>query len=111
MSVIDDDYFLMANLRPNTTGLPMVIWVSERGFASHSARIKVCQIHGSRISPGELAVVTVQPKRLIYGHLSNDDLVAVGKWIDLNRDTILDYWHGRIDTAELISRLRRLDES
>lgn len=38
--VTDDDLFLMANLRPTDTGLPMVVWVGERGNAQHDAQIR-----------------------------------------------------------------------
>jgi len=32
------DFFLMANLRPATTALSMVVRVSERGLARHDPR-------------------------------------------------------------------------
>ena len=59
--ITDDDLFLMANLRPDETGLPMVIWVSERGNARHDARVKVSQAHGSRIDPNNTASVAIRP--------------------------------------------------
>ncbi len=43
----EPDFFAMANLFPASTGLPMVIWVSERGHTRHDVRIKVCQTHGT----------------------------------------------------------------
>jgi hypothetical protein len=57
----DLDFYLMANLRPATTGLPMVVWVSERGNALHDVRIKVSTTRGSRIQPTSLATVAVRP--------------------------------------------------
>jgi hypothetical protein len=33
MSEAEDDSYLMANLPPRLTGLPMIVWVSERGNA------------------------------------------------------------------------------
>src|SRR5207248_11731801 len=45
----EDDAYTMANLRPAFTGLPMVVWVSERGNAQHDVRVKVCCIHGDKI--------------------------------------------------------------
>ena len=45
-----EDLFIMANLRPKTTGLPMVIWVSERCNAKHGARIKVSISQGDKIN-------------------------------------------------------------
>ena len=32
MSEAEDDFFEMANLFPADTGLPMVVWASERGL-------------------------------------------------------------------------------
>jgi hypothetical protein len=104
-----EDFFEMANLYPQTTGLPMVVWASERGRARHDARVKVNQSHGARMLPGNLATVAVRPMpRLVAGQLSADDLQAVGAWIKLNESALLDYWDYRIDTAELIHRLQRL---
>ena len=49
-----DDLYLMANLPPRLTGLPMVVWLLERGRARHDARIKVSRTRGSvdRAEPG-----------------------------------------------------------
>jgi hypothetical protein len=105
----EEDFFLMANLRPAETGLPMVVWVSERGNARHDLRIKVSQTHGVRIDPTNTATVAVRPTaRLIAGRLSPADLQAVARWVQLNRDAILDYWDSTISTAELLQRLQPL---
>ena len=37
----EDDFYFMANLFPATTGLPFVVWISERGGARHDIRVKV----------------------------------------------------------------------
>ncbi len=34
-----DELFEMANLYPDTTGLPMTVWVSPRGNARHDIRV------------------------------------------------------------------------
>ena len=108
MSDADDALFEMANLFPATTGLPMVIWASERGRARHDVRIKVSQARGVRMLPGDLATVAVRPvPRLVDGRLSVADLQAVGDWIRLNEAALVAYWEYRIDTAEFIGRLRR----
>jgi len=105
--LIEDDLFLMANLRPGDTGLPMVVWVSERGSARHDARIKVSQAHGSRIDPGNTATVAIRPSpHLIAGTLSAADQRAIAAWIALNEAALLDYWNSQISTVELIGRLR-----
>ena len=109
----DLDFYLMANLRPATTGLPMVIWVSERGNARHDVRIKVSAIHGSHIQPTNLATVAVRPTpHLVVGQaLSPTDQQVVFRWVALNETALVDYWEGRIDTAELLQRLQGLPSS
>src|SRR5947209_3348393 len=105
----DDDLFLMANLRPADTGLPMVVWVSERGNARHAARIKVSQAHGPRIDPGNTATVGLRPSpHLVDGTLSAADRRAVAGWIALNEAALIEYWDSQISTVELVQRLRRL---
>jgi hypothetical protein len=107
--LIEDDLFLMANLRPADTGLPMVVWVSERGSTRHDARIKVSQAHGPRIDPSNTATVAIRPSpHLIAGTLSAADLRAVAAWITLNEAALIDYWNSQISTVELIQRLRSI---
>jgi len=109
MSEAEDDFFEMANLFPADTGLPMVVWASERGHSRYDVRLKVNQSHGTRMLPGNLALVAVRPaSRLIAGNLSPADLSAVSDWIRLNEVTLVDYWEYRISTAQLILQLRRL---
>jgi hypothetical protein len=103
------DLFEMANLSPALTGLPMVVWVSERGRARHDVRIEVHMAHGRQMSIGNTATVAVRPTpRLIAGQLSAADVQAVSEWIRLNEAALVDYWDGRIYTDELIQRLQRL---
>jgi hypothetical protein len=107
----EDDPYTMANLRPARTGLPMVVWVSERGNAQHDVRVKVCCVHGDKIQYNNTANVGVRPQpHLIFpGKLSPSDLQAVSRWITLNADPIIAYWDGVIDTFELMQRLRPLN--
>jgi hypothetical protein len=106
MSEAEDDDYLMANLPPRLTGLPMIVWVSERGNARHDVRIKVNPTHGLRVDPN-LATVAVRPvPSLVAGRLAAADLTAVSDWIRRNESVILDYWEGRIYTDELLARLQ-----
>ena len=108
MDDLDTDFFLMANLRPKTTGLPMVVWVSERGNARHEVRVEVALQHGDRIDPTHTAVFGVRPSPgLISGCLSAADQRVVCDWITLNEAAIIEYWDGVIDIAKLLGRLKR----
>jgi hypothetical protein len=67
----DRDIFEMANLYPETTGLPMTVWVSPRGTARHDVQIKVNMTHGDQMHIANTAVVGVRPRpRVVTGRLS-----------------------------------------
>ena len=112
VSAVDDeeDFFDMANLSPELTGLPMVVWVSQRGRAQHAARVKVSLINGRRMIPEQTISVSVSPEVEIVagGQLPQRELDAVRGWIEANRQAILDYWDGNLFTDELLGRLVRV---
>jgi hypothetical protein len=104
-----EDLFEMANLYPDTTGLPMTVWISPRGNARHDVRIKVNMTHGNQINITNTAVVAVRPTpRVITGQLSANDTQAVFAWVKLNQDALVAYREGRIDTARVIHALKPL---
>ena len=104
-----EDLFEMANLYPDTTGLPMTVWVSPRGNARHDVRVKVNVTHGSQMNIANTAVVAVRPApRVLAGELTPQDAQAVAAWITLNADTLIAYWEGRIDTAKMVQALKAL---
>jgi hypothetical protein len=105
----DRDLFEMANLYPDTTGLPMTVWVSPRGKARHDVRVKVNMTHGNQMNIADTAVVGVRPTlRVIAGELSPADTQAVFRWVALNTDVLVAYWGGQIDTARMIHALKPL---
>jgi hypothetical protein len=104
-----EDLFEMANLFPETTGLPMTVWVSPRGNARHDVRVKVNMTHGNQMNAANTAVVAVRPTpRVIAGHLATDDERAVFQWVSLNQPALVAYWDGQIDTIQLGHLLRPL---
>ena len=106
------ELFEMANLYPDTTGLPMTVWVSPRGRARHDVRVKVNRTHGDQMDISNTAVVGLRPTpRVITGRLSPQDAQAVFEWLALNAGALVAYWEGRIDTARMIHALRRLPSS
>jgi methionine synthase II (cobalamin-independent) len=79
----------------------MVVWVGPSYGAPHDARIKVMQVHGTRMDSGSLADVALRPRpHVAAGHLTAADLQAVSQWIALNETAILDHWNGLTDGAE-----------
>ncbi len=102
-----EELFEMANFYPDTTGLPMTVWVSPRGNARHDVRVKVNMTHGNQVSIANAATVGVRPTpRLIAGYLPPEDLQAVFEWVVLNTDVLVAYWDGSLDTARMIYALK-----
>jgi hypothetical protein len=91
--------FEMANLRPERTGLPFVVFISQRGGARHDVRVKIAR--GAKVRPSEMVTVAVRPNvRVIRGALDPDDLSRLTEWIELNRDVLVGYWNGDIEYTE-----------
>jgi hypothetical protein len=106
----EDEGFWMANLPPRATGLPMVVFVSQRGNARHAIRIKVSLTHGNHMDPGNTVPVGVYPTphEIIPGRLSRADRDAVFQWIALNEAVLLNYWENKIFTDEMLAQVRPL---
>jgi hypothetical protein len=72
-------------------------------------RVRVNITDGDQTDITNTAVVVVRPTpRVIAGQLSPGDAQAVFQWISLNRDALVAYWEGQIDTAELCQMLKPL---
>ena len=101
----EDAPFEMANLRPETTGLPFVVWISQRGSAKHDVRIKLSKT--PRAGP-DWMTITVRPEvRDISGQLPAAELLLVRRWIELNRDALVQFWDGDIAYTEDVLPLIR----
>ncbi len=103
----DEDFFSMANLSPRITGLPMVVWVSQRGGARHDPCVKISLEHGHRMRADRTCSVSVRPTvDIVAGPaLPSEDVALVRTWIERNRQVLVDYWEERIATDELLERL------
>ena len=97
--------FGMANLRQRTTGLPFIVFISQRDGASHGARVKVSQ--GPKVRPDQMGTYSISP----FDHkgglkLSSNDEARLKEWIDANLQVLKEYWDGDIDyTEDVIERL------
>ncbi len=102
--------FEMANLRPERTGLPFVVFISQRGGARHDVRVKLARAAKARSS--EMITVAVQPTpRILRGKLTAREFDLVRRWIALNEDVLVDYWNGMIGyTEDALSALRPLSD-
>ena len=89
----------MANLRRERTGLPFVVFISQRGGARHDVRVKVAR--GAKVRPSEMVTVAIRPRvRVIRGRLDPQDLALLEQWISRNVETLIKYWDGDIEYTE-----------
>jgi hypothetical protein len=97
----EDDFFFMSNLPPSFTGLPFLVWISQRGFARHDIRVKVTRSH--KVKPGEFITVSVRPTvKVLRGELRPAELKLLCKWIKLNQETLIKFWEGDIETTPAV---------
>ena len=39
---------------------------------------------------------------------SESDIEQIKRWIEMNRETLLKYWSGDIDTSDLVAKLQKI---
>lgn len=108
IDTFDEDLYLMANVHPKRSGLPFVVYISEKQ-GQHDVRVKVAS--GAKASDF-VASVGLRPKiEIVAGDLSSADFELLRRWIELNRDVIIGYWDRTIeDTADAIAALKPLPQ-
>jgi hypothetical protein len=106
-----DSMFEMANFGTKTTGLPMIVWVSEKR-ASHGPRIKVSRSYNHKVLIGDTFSVSISDTPEIVagdtGDIKSIDVRKVYDWVVLNKETLLEYWNSDILTDELISKIKNI---
>jgi len=116
LDTLAEDWAAMKRL-PHQTGLPMAVWVTENDGYRHDVRVKVAVRHGTGTSwYWDSVSVGVRPAlhlpavaRSRRGEpLSAADLAQARRWIELNRDVIIDFWDQVITPDEAAARLQRL---
>jgi len=101
------DLFEMANLWPENTNLPVVVWVSEKGKSKHGPRVKV-MTHTGKMNIKDTVSITISSQPILIGKLDSKILKAVSKWIILNKQNLLNYWNEEISTNIMINKLKKL---
>jgi hypothetical protein len=99
----------IANLWPERTGLPFVVFISQRSGARHDVRVKVARV--PRVRPSEMVTVALRPSvRVARGRLHPHDLAVLRQWIELNEQVLIDYWNGVIGyTEDALNPLRPIE--
>ncbi len=102
---MSDAPFELANLSPNATGLPLVVFVRQQGDLRDKLYIEVSPL--PRYNPAEAITVTLESPPRALGSIASTDLHRVSQWIELNRVVIEGYWSGDIEyTEDMMSQIK-----
>jgi hypothetical protein len=100
----------MANIEPEISGLPNLwIYVSTKGNAKHSCRVKVSNIRGRFAEDNCFSVSVETIPRHVAGtnKLKRSELKQVKVWIRMNYHTLIKLWEhpDNYGTLQLVSDL------
>jgi hypothetical protein len=101
-----EDGFDLAILPSRETGLPFVVFILQDIGIIPEVRIEIARSH--RVLRSETVKVAIRPTvRLKDGYLDTHELALLTRWVDLNRDTLIRYWDGEIEsTSDVLQVLR-----
>lgn len=89
----------MANLRPERTGLPLIVFILQRDDARHAAWVKVSP--APKVATNQMGSYAISPFEFKAGRgLSGAEERQLAAWVALNRDVLLRYWDGEIEYTE-----------
>jgi hypothetical protein len=97
----------MVSYRKDVTGVQNTIFISPKGNTRHAPLIKLAIDPPLSVDPRtKTASVAVADGTVVAGEVPPWLLDQAHRFIDANRDVLLDYWEYRIDTDELRRRLK-----
>jgi hypothetical protein len=98
----------MVSYRKDITGIDNTIFISPKGKTRHGPRIKLAIEPPDSINPDSVtASIEIGSGETVAGEIPTTELrKRVQQFLKLNRDVLIDYWHYRIDTAQLQRRLK-----
>jgi len=96
----------MVSYRKDVTGVENTIFISPKGNTRHAPRIKVAIDPPLSLDPRtKTASVAIADGTVVAGEVPARLLDQARRFIDANRDALIDYWEYRIDTDQLRRRL------
>jgi hypothetical protein len=97
----------MVSYRRDVTGVDHTIFISPKGNTRHAPRIKLAIDPPDSLDPrGKTASVAIGDGAVMAGEIPPRLLEQVRRFIDANREVLVDYWEYRIDTEALRRRLK-----
>jgi hypothetical protein len=99
----------MVSLRKDRTGVQNTVFVSTKGYSRHAARIKIAiDPPDSLNAAAKTASMTLHDYSIAGAYMPPHLVEQARRFIERNRAALLDYWDNKIDTPELIERLRSI---
>lgn len=109
MKIGDIEVWAMANFRPKSTGIPMVIWIIPKsGKEKHGPRIKVQNNYNDVISPGSWFSVTIEEIPKVVGstkEIKTKDIKKAISFVKKNLGSLKEYWNGLLTTDDLLEKI------
>lgn len=102
----------MANIRPEESGLPVVIWVMPKtGNEKHNARIKVERNYGNKAKNDTFSLSIDKENPQIVagdkGNLSNKDVELIKLFVINNYTALMSLWNDNISPFQFVSKIRK----
>ena len=105
----------MSSISTKKSHLPLRIFISVKGNASHGPRVKVSKLYGDKFGDGaDMVTITAEdPVRVIgdTGQLRSYDLEAIKKFVERNRELLWLLWDEEITSDEFIDSMEVEDIS
>ena len=99
----------MSNLRSERTGLPFIVFISQRDEAGHDVRVKVSP--APRVRRDQMGSYALRPalEWKVGWRLRAKEEALLQRWVELNQAVLIDYWNGVIEyTEDALSRIRSI---
>jgi hypothetical protein len=98
----------MVSYRKDVTGIDHTVFISPKGHTRHNPRLKLAIDPPDTVDPrSKTASIAIKDGAVVAGEDVPAPLLGqVGRFIELNRGALLDYWEYRIDTEQLRRRLK-----
>jgi hypothetical protein len=104
----DDGSADMVSLLKKTTGVDNTIFIPTKDNAQHAARIKIAvdppHTFNARSAQASMAIHDFS---LRGADVPSHVVQQAKRFIDLNRDVLLDFWNAKIGTEDLLERLKK----
>jgi hypothetical protein len=97
----------MVSLRKDVTGFDNTVFVSTRGNARHAARIKIAVDPWDSLDPScKSASMAIHDYSVRGEYLPRNIAELASQFIERNRAVLLEYWDFKLDTSEMVKRLK-----